>query len=418
MKKLFVAVLILLAIFGWAEGAKEVKEMTVTLAGFGVAGLVDGDILDGIREEYPFLTLEAREADVATGEDVVMNALIAAGEIPDIYTDFLGRAGKYVTPTFAMALDIDESEWYADQLEAYKRGGKLYALPQAAPGQAMVLNLTFLESIGYELPEGIADGWTIDEFLELCEAVKQAGVPDVYATGLFGANPSADYLWVNWFASFGVTSFFADEYTRTTAYDPAFLETWKFFKLLLDRGYVHPNAAMWSVSPDFLQAIGKGTMVAFGSRMGWPSGMQANYNKDGQHYEWMAVPFPSVDGSLVPTAAGPHIVIGHKTSDPLRAEIIAKLVYMIATYNQEAGAAYGSLPAMSTVKIPDVLPQGEDVVARLALEAGILDVGMAVPRYMEIRSLGTTVLQKLLKGELTPEEAHREYADTITAIIR
>ena len=417
MKRLFVAVLSLLAVFGWAEGTKEVTEMTVVIAGFGVTAIVEGDMLDDFRAEYPFLTFEAREADVATGEDIVMNALIAAGEIPDVYTDFLGRAGKYVAPSFAVALDIDESEWYAEQLEPYKRGGQLLALPQATPGQAMVLNLTFLDQIGYELPEGIEDGWTIDEFLGLCEAVKRAAVPDVYATGLFGANPSADYLWINWFGSFGVKSFFADEYTRTTAYDPAFLEAWRFFRLLLDRGYVHPNAAMWAVSPDFLQAIGNGTMIAYGARMGWPGGMQGNYNKGGEHYEWMAVPFPSVDGSLVPTAAGPHIVVGHKSTDALRAEIIAKLVYRIATFNQESAAAYGTLPSLRSVVIPATLPQGEDVVARLARDAGILDVGMAVPDYMEIRSLGASVLQKLLKGELTPEQAHLEYADKITTII-
>ena len=416
MKRFTITILmILLAATVFAEGRTEQpqEDMTIAVCGVGVSGWAESDFLATISERYPFVTFEYYEADIATGEDVTMIALMASGDAPDIYTDFIGRAGKYVTPKFALPLEIDESVWFADQIAPFKRGGKLYALPEAVPAQAMAVNLALIEEAGYELPDGL--GWTISDFLDMARAVRDN--TDEYATGLFAASPSADYLWVNWFASFGVDNLFADEYTRSVANDPKMLDAWRFFDTLMQEGFIHPNSAMWGAG-DFLQAIGNGNMAAYGARMGWPTGMQKNYNKDGEHYEWVAKSFPSLDGEPVATAGGGHIIIGHKTENPLRAAIITDI--MLAYTSREMQfekTRLSGIPTRKDVPISTEMNPGEDIVVYLAQNFGLMDVGFPNRWYYETRSAGPTVLQPLLQGKITPEEAHQLYYEKITEII-
>ena len=61
--------------------------------------------------------------------------------------------------------------------------------------------------------------------------------------------------------------------------------------------------------------------------------------------------------------------------------------------------------------------KGEDFVVWLAQNFGILDVGFPNSWYYETRSAGPVVLQALLKGEITAEEAHQRYYEKITEII-
>ena len=423
MKRLAILILaVFITGFAFGAGSEEQKDMTIVVAGVGVGmGTEEAPsqkmdlVYSVIMERYPFVTIETIDADIATGEDVTMLALLAAGTPPDIYTDFEGRAGKYVTPAFALPLEVDESLYFG--LAKYKRGGKLLALPENSAAQGMVINTSLLDEIGYTLP----DTWTIEDFLGMCAAVKAAGIEDVYGTGLFAANPSADYLWVNWFASFGITNFFNDDYTRSLADGPGFLAAWRFFDTLMREGYIHPNAAMWPVSPDFLGAIGAGTMAAYGARIGWADGMQSGAIANGKsrtgRYEWIVRQFPSADGQAV-TIAPAHIAVGHKTDDPVRAEIITELLLLwTGPEVQTANTRLSGVPSRTDVPLSTTMNKGEDFVVDIAQNVGMLDVGFANSWYYETRSAGPKILQPLLKGDITPEQAHVMYFELIQAII-
>ena len=118
------------------------------------------------------------------------------------------------------------------------------------------------------------------------------------------------------------------------------------------------------------------------------------------------------------TAAGGHIVVGHKTDDPLRAQVITALVEgMTSREWQTDHTRKASVATRNDVPPSDELMKGEDLVVWLAQEVGILDVGFPNSWYYETRSAGPEVLRPLLLGEIDAEEAAKLYYDMITEII-
>ena len=156
--------------------------------------------MDELSLFYPDIEFTVVDMAQVTGEDITVAAMVAAGDAPDIYVGFAGRAGKYLVSEYAQPLDIDESVWDADVLETYKHDGVLYGLPFSLPVQAMYINTTVTDAAGYDIPDG---AWDIFDYIEMLEAIRDSGY-EGWPTFLYAGSPSADYLWLNWFSAFGI----------------------------------------------------------------------------------------------------------------------------------------------------------------------------------------------------------------------
>jgi hypothetical protein len=127
---------------------------------------------------------------------------------------------------------------------------------------------------------------------------------------------------------------------------------------------------------------------------------------------------PSVDGSIVGSIGAGAVSIGAKTKDPLRAAVITAIIEAFSDVEFQTVTSKASIATRTDVPLPDEWSPGFDVVYQCIQAEGMLDVGYSQRWYGEVRAAGPEVLYKLLKGETTPAQAHREYAERIEGIIR
>lgn len=405
MKRFIAAMLVLITAGVFAAGVKEQGEMTITIVGHqvGPTYTVYDAALDKVKEKFPFVRYEYYGVDVLSGVDVTTLALVSSGSPPDVYVDFVGRAGKYAYPGYALELNIDETPWIKSQLDLFRVDGKLYGLPSTVPAQAMALNLDVLAKAGVTPPER---AWTIEEFITACEKVKAANIPGVYATGLFAVNPSGDYLWQHWFMAFGMSSMFNSDYTRSAANAKQVLDTWRFFALMKERGYIHPNSSMWT-DDDYWDAFAKGNMAMFPVRPDWLGTVP---------YNWIMVSLPSPTGDIVGSIGAGSVAVGAKTDDPMRAAVVHEIIERFNDVEFQQATTRSGIPTRYDVPVVE-FAKGFDVVYDLIQAKGMLDVGYSKRWYGEVRAVGPEVLQSLLKGDITPEQAHVTYYERVQRIL-
>lgn len=392
---LFLAILLVSPLF--AEGKVDTSGITAVT----VLGSAPDLVLALFNQQYPDITVHRLKAEAPTGETITMDTLMAAGTPPDIYNEFTGRAAKFKTPDFALPLQIDESLFVEDILDQ-GRGpdGKLYGIPLQIPGQAMLLNLDLLDSIGYQAPEN----WTISDFIEMAQKVRDSGY---WPTVLFAANPSGDYLWVNWFGSFGA-QFYSDRYARSTLDTPAGLRAFQWFDLLMKNRFVPPGPQ--NITDDnAIEFWQTGKVAAMPIRPSWPAVYLPQAVKSGmieEPFRYVFVPFPRGEGvDSVPTIGAGNMIVVHKTADPARIKVLTDLAMFLASKeSQTMGVAGEGVPSRKDVTGLSIYP-GEAVVRGIAATAGWMDVGYAQPWYYEVRAALPEILREMYSGNLTPEEA-------------
>ena len=401
--------ILLLPVIAFASGNKQTAEITIA----GANGGVYQDIVDIFQSRYN-TKITHIDIDVQTGTAITMDALLAAGTPPDIYHDFIGRSGKFVSADYALPLVIDESLYDTKTLAMCKRDGVLYALPGIVPGQAMSINTDMTK--GW-VPD---DDWTIDDFIDAAKVIRSQAVDGYYATGLFAANPSGDYLYVNWFAAFGVELFKDGDYSRSNANTPEGIKAFTFLKMLYDEGFVSPDAPNMT-DDDYVEEWVLGKMAFAPMRPSWeagyiPGAIAAGKIEKGPTLAFVPFPHdPSIAGT--PTAGGGSLSVAHKTDDPEKARLLTELCLLLTgPIVQNAGVALEGFPTRTDVIAVNRNPF-ELVVRNIAAEFGFMDVGYANSWYYESRAVMPEVLRELYNGNITPEQAAKIYADRVDAII-
>ena len=410
MKRLFVFVLlVMLAGAVFAEGAKEVpREITIltganeTLPEFALA-------LEKFAADYPDVAVRVLRLDLSDGSTLTMDAQLAAGTTPNIYQDYIGRVSKYLVPEFALDLtgylrDIDK--YNAGVLGPYTRGGKLLGLPQPAGVQGFAVNLDIAEAVGFE----VRDDWTVAEFFDLAERVKQHYGGTKYVTGLFAANQSGDYLVNNWFAAFGASHYKAGDYSRTTIAETGGAKVYEFFQTLVRNGYVRDNSATLT-DDDYVIHWASEEIAGGAFFQAWvkPYFDSVKSQGIGDGFRYKFVPFPRAEGvERVPTYASMGAIVVHRT-DTVQDEWAARLAeYLNDGESQTMMSMVDVVPNRSDARM---LSSSDHVVqtAIIAQRNGIMDVGLTTPMFAATRPQHFPVLQKVLNLELTPDEAIAEY---------
>jgi len=416
MRKLILMCIIALMTFPLlAEGVNEDWDgVTVSIAG----GRGFDEMLVA---EFPGITFEYADIDQSTGENITMSALVAAGNPPDIYCGFAGRAGMYLVPEYAQPLNIDESVWNQAVLDTYKHGGVLYGLPYALPVQGMAINTDIVDAAGYDIPDG---PWTIFDYLEMLDRIKKSdyeGDP----TYLYAGSPSADYFWLNWFSAFGI-DLFDEGYTRSTFNDTeGGVEAMKFLKHLVDEGY-SPAASATNTVNEVLPGFREGKIATTGFRPNWiPDHLAVaiDQGKIDKAFNYIVKPFPVRPGVVWP-APIPGVgtcVLAHKTENPDKAKMLTDIVVFIGGIAQINSS--GDILTRSDISLTeeaqakyDADPVTQGIIAMTAI-GGFMDPGYTYEWYGETRECALPILRDLYNGDITPEQAAQEYEDAVNAIL-
>jgi ABC-type glycerol-3-phosphate transport system substrate-binding protein len=312
-------------------------------------------------------------------------------------------------PLDGLVSDLDK---YLD-LAPYRKNGELLALPQAGGAQAMAINLDIMDEIGYVIP----DSWTIDDFLKMAEMVKAKYNGKKWATGMFAANQSGDYLLNQWFASFGVSFYGPAGYDVSTIADTGGAKVYEFFKLLDAKGYIPPNSASLT-DDDYAASWGDGNIAATAFFPSWMKPYWDTAIKQGnidKPFRVKYVPFPAAPGvKKVPVYFSNAAVLAVKTGT----EIDKAAAYFIEVWNgQWAQTHILKTGVMSTRS--DVTPN-QDVyllqVSGVVARHGIQDVGLTDSRFTERRAQQFPILQRMLNGKVSPADAIKEYQAKLTSV--
>jgi len=413
---LFIGMFALLGGLMFAAGDKEPEGVELFIAGYPF------EIPDNARWIAPFVSAhpDVKLTEVMVNVDgattISMDNRIKSGLPVNGYVDYFSRAGKYTAHPVLKALDLSKY-WPKSEVDAfipstvapYWIDGKLTAAPFGQLVVGMRINKTILEKAGYVLPA--PDDWTIEEYLKMCEAVKQADIPDTWATMMFAENRSGDWHYMGWFPAFGA-ELFADGYDYTTVNSPEGLKVFEFWKMLQDEGYIPEEAAM--LNDDHIIAAREGGLLATaGCRLADynnPEILQSLIDQGAldEPFESVYYPFPRSGDTMVPVLGSTTIVVGFDSGDEYINSLTAELLgYMVG---KEASELYGRLPGSASIPSRKDVDHGHTEqwftdAQGIISKAGFFDVGGSLAVYNEIRACLFPQLQLLFTGEATPQEA-------------
>ena len=411
---------LLLLILSTSLFAMAAKDLVV------VAGATPEDrayVLEKFNEKYPESTVEFMYPSMSDGSTVTMDIRLKNEEPVHVYVDFMGRVSKYCTP--ALALDFnkyitDQNDFRDGSLLALTNKGKLHGLPITDAAYAMSINLDMLEEIGYA--DFDFTDWTIDDFLEMGDAVKATYGTTKYTTMIFFQNQSGDYVWMNWLSTFGAEMYHAGDYSETVIDSEAGVNVFRWFKYLTDNGYTRPDSAIIN-DDDYLAAIGQGLILFGNSVPGWSTGQQKAAITQGlsdEPYPFKFVQFPKAPGvDKVPCSGSSSGVTAFQNDDPDIEEQSAYLAWLFTTAPMQAKVVredgrYATRKSVTAVYDSPYWRQ----ISKIVADNGLLDLGLSQQFFSEVRVEGFLRGQAVLTGEMTPAEAAADYAAAVNAILQ
>lgn len=372
-------------------------------------------VVKAFNKDFPNVKVVLSKIDTTDGSTLTMDAMLAAGNPPNVYFDTMVRTAKYLVPEFALPLNgvvRDLDKYLPSSIEPFTVDGKVLGLPGTGGAQAMCINLDIMDEIGYTIPPD----WTIDDFLTMAEKVKKFYGGKKYATGMFAANQSGDYLLNAWFASFGV-KFYGNSYDTSTIASSGGEKVFAFYQNLVRNGYVpeHPESLN---DDDYALAWSTGQLAATAFFPSWVDGYFKSALSQGlikAPFRYKFVQFPRAPGvALVPTYFSGAVAIVHKTGKPID-KVAARLAeYWNSQFSQELIVKTGVLPVRT-----DVAPSTNEYVGQVlqvVAKNGLQDVGITDPRFTQRRALQFPILQKVLTFKISPADAIRQYESALSSV--
>lgn len=425
MKKIWILLLMLLMLFSFWGCQKEKEKVTeITILHSGPAAFLNGSdqfkmATEMFTKDYPEVKINLIQIDLSDGSTLTMDAMLAAGNAPNIYVDTLVRASKYITPDFALPLDDyvrDLNQYQEGVLNPYRRNGNLLALPIPGSAQGMAINLDIMREIDFN----VSWDWTIDEFLIMAEKVKNTFGGTKWATGMFAANQSGDYLINNWFASFGCEYYQNGDYSHTTIKETGGEKIYEFFQHLVEYGYLPPGCSTLT-DDDYVIQWAKGDLAASAFFQSWTDPYFKTVLDQGlaeKRFEYMFVPFPRGKGvDSVSTYMMNGAIVVHKTGTPADSIAARYAEYLNCPQIQIEYAKLLSIPNRTDVDIQIQDPRTAEIM-NIVSENGLFDVGLSMEKFALTRPQHYPILQRVLNLDISPQEAINLYEQKINEVLK
>ncbi|MBW3079386.1 ABC transporter substrate-binding protein [Bifidobacterium simiiventris] len=129
--------------------------------------------IEAFEKKYPNIKVDQSSAPNNGDKDSILNQRFSGGQAPDVF--FLGSAASDQKVNGGLVLDITDEPFVKNLGEANKeylgKDGKVYGVSVTSWESGIVYNKDLLKKVGYD---GIPETW--DEFLELCQKLKDAGI--------------------------------------------------------------------------------------------------------------------------------------------------------------------------------------------------------------------------------------------------
>lgn len=367
-----------------------------------------------LKKDFPNANIKYLKIDLSDGSSLTIDAMLAAGEAPNIYLDSMVRVSKYLLPEYALPLDKEIrnlSSYYPSSL--YKVGGKVLGVSISGSAQGMCINLDIMKEIGFE----VKDDWTIADFLKMAELVKQKYGGKKFATGMFAQNQSGDYLLNNWYAAFGVDWYKNGDYSKSVVAEEGGAKVYEFYQTLVKNGYVPPNSANLN-DDDYAAdwAVGKFAATAFFQSWTKPyfdTAMQQKLIDKPFNYKFVAFPkAPGVD--KVGTYFNGSAAVVHKTGK-FPDMIAARFVEYLNTVEMEGFfAELGVLSDLKGAKEPS--DPYTNQIMNIVAKNGVHDFGLVDRRFTERRAFQYPILQQVLNLKITPEEGIKKFNAALNSV--
>lgn len=177
---------VMIASFGFASAVQAQGtegDLVLATMSTGEVGQVLEEIIDAFMEENPDVHVEIQVN--TTDYENLMKAKMAANDLPDVFMTHgwsLLRYSEYLYP-------LTDEAWADNMADTLKESmcdedGNFYALSMTADLTGVLVQMDLLEELGMDIPV------TIDDFLECCEAAKNAGYNPVFMAGKDTRSPA------------------------------------------------------------------------------------------------------------------------------------------------------------------------------------------------------------------------------------
>ncbi|WP_186327424.1 sugar ABC transporter substrate-binding protein [Paenibacillus sp. Y412MC10] len=352
-------------------------------------------------KEHPDIKIEW--VDIGTERYQKTLTLISGGNAPDILyinewtvplakRDVLMPLDDFINKDPDFNLD----EFYPSVIDAYKVDGKLYGIPQEISPYVVFYNKDLFDKANLPYPK---DNWTEEQFLETASKLTDP------------ANKRYGYLYENFgapldgFLTRNNVELYADP-PNTHLDSPEALETLTMLKKMVVDDHVSP-------SPSEQQAAGQGSDAQFRNQQVAmiSSGMWylPTFKKDPLPFKWDVVRMPAKQNQQTKVGALSWS-ISKSTKHPEAAWEVLK--FFVGAEGMKIVAKYNmALPASSNAEANQlILDSGfpENVKAFVDSAPDVRMTEFMNGRYSEISDAVKEIVDRMMLGQLTPEQARQE----------
>ncbi|TCP54000.1 multiple sugar transport system substrate-binding protein [Tamaricihabitans halophyticus] len=358
--------------------------------------------VEGFRAEHPDINVDvvSRPWD---DRDASLTMALMAGKGPDLAYLIPDQVGRYydqdlLSPIEDYLPERTLTDYRDNALDAVTMDGKPYVAPILMAALAGSCDTRVLADAGVEPPE------TWDELLAIAPKLKRAGYYATYYQGDLDTSLNMNFYQFLWQAGGKVFS----EDGRSLAVDsPAGVQALRFLKKLVDNGYVERSALTQAYQPD-QSPMARGEVACVYNQAPLDVG---NAMGSTEHIQ-IAPPLTEQVQAAYGVVGGYGVF--QDARDP--AAVRAWLSYLTSTevmsdYNRTAG--YFSPRESVTNLYPDdpMMSEAEKYLDRTI-------PGEPNPRFQEVVNILAPLVQAVLLGQRTPEDALAEAASQAEPILR
>lgn len=273
-------------------------------------------------------------------------------------------------------------------------GGKLYYVPYCPQAFMWFYNKTIFEDAGItETPE------TWEEFMEACQALKDAGYTPITTDDKYAENMFGYYL----------SRLKGNDFVKDLAYDttgglwndPAVLETAKVFEDMAKKGYFASNVGSNTLPLGQQEMVLEEKIAMYLNGTWLPNEVKDTAGAD---FQWGEFAFPTVEGGTDGLEAGAYgsygIAVNNKCQNPETAFAFAAYL-TTGEWDQAMSEQAAAIPMANDAQWPDSLIDAKTVFDKLTYR---YPSQTAIRTNSDTQPIIETACIKLYAGQITAEQ--------------